>query len=49
MTKPKDYERVPDNLQQNQQHNPDGVPVANTQLNEPNTTIEVTAPQPTGK
>ena len=46
-TKPKDYERVPDNLQQNQEHDAEGVPVVNAQLNEPNTTIQVTEPQPT--
>ena len=48
-TEPKDYERVPDNLQQNQENDAEGVPVVNAQLKEPNTTIQITAPQPTGK
>lgn len=43
-TKPKDYERVPDNIQPNQQHNADGVPVVNAQLNEPNAMMQAIAP-----
>lgn len=45
-TEPKDYERVPEFRQQNHQHNAEDVPVFNAQLNEPNTTMEATAPPP---